>query len=335
MLAALGDALDRAERPGFVVGAALDRDGAWDDVVALAERHNALVWASPMSGRASFPESHPLFAGHLPANRERIVELLTGRDLVLVLGAPVFTYHTEGFGPYVPEGTVLWQLVNDPDMAAWAPVGNAVVASLGLGIGDLLARAAPPRRATPNGRAVPPRALPGDPIPVAYLMQTLAELRAPDSIIVEEAPSSRPTMQSYLPIHRSDTFYTCASGGLGHGLPAAVGVALGKPGKRIIALMGDGSAMYSIQALWSAAQLGLPITIVIVRNGSYQALDQFAPQFGLDHLVGSQLPDIDFVALARGHGCAGVRVERADALAAALAEALAADRPTLVEVVTA
>ncbi|PZN26784.1 MAG: benzoylformate decarboxylase, partial [Proteobacteria bacterium] len=221
----VGAALDRCARPAFVVGAAVDRDDAWEEAVALAERHQALVWVSPMSSRCSFPESHPLFAGFLPASRERIVERLAGHDVVLALGAPVFMYHIEGFGPHVPPGTELFQMIDDPDMAAWTPVGTSVVCSLRLGIRDLLARPAPPGRPAPAGRTPPPRVTAGERISVAYLMQTLADLRPADSIVVEESPSSRPTMQAYLPIDRPRSFFTCASGGLGHSLPAAVGVA--------------------------------------------------------------------------------------------------------------
>jgi len=163
-------------------------------------------------------------------------------------------------------------------------------------------------------------------------MQTLAELRPSQSIIVEEAPSSRRTMQAYLPIDRSDGFYTCSSGGLGFGVPAAVGVALGKPGQKVIGLIGDGSSMYSIQGLWTAGQLRLPITLVIIRNRRYQALEEFGSHFGLSHTPGTKLPALDFVALAAGHGIDGCRVERPDKLESVLRNALAAEKPTLVEV---
>ena len=99
VLAAIGAALDASERPAFVVGAGVDRGGAWDEVRALAERHRARVFTAPMSARCGFAEDHPQFAGFLPAMRERIVAALAGSDLVLVLGAPAFTYHVEGHGP--------------------------------------------------------------------------------------------------------------------------------------------------------------------------------------------------------------------------------------------
>ena len=323
--------LAAAERPAFVVGAAVARDDAWEEVIALAERHQAKVWVSPLSARNSFPENHRLFAGFLAADRARIVASLAGHDVVLVLGAPVFTYHVEGVGPHIPPGTQLFQLVDDPAQAAWTPVGLSVVTSLKHGVRDLLAGPAPRARAAPEKLVRPPR-LPG-PLTDAYLVQQLAALRPAGSIIVEEAPSTRGPMHDYLPILERDTFYTCASGGLGHGLPAAVGVALGRRGTKVVALLGDGSSMYSIQGLWTAAQLQLPITFIIVNNRRYEALVQFGQHFGLTRTVGTSLADIDFCGLATSQGCKAVRVDRADGLDEALRAALAAAEPTLVEVI--
>ncbi|MDQ2640798.1 MAG: benzoylformate decarboxylase [Pseudomonadota bacterium] len=331
-LAALADALARSRKPVIVVGAAVDRDGAWDDVVRLAEAHGALVWASPLIGRCGFPEDHPLFAGFLPAFREQIHQRLAGHDLLLALGAQLFTYHAEGAGPYVPEQLAVYQVSEDPDWAASAVAGQSIVGSLGAAVQALLAvpRSTPP--AAQQGRRPAPRLPLADPLTDSLLLQTLAELRSADSIVVEEAPSSREPMHDYLPILKPGTFYTCSSGGLGHALPAAVGIALAQPGKRVIALLGDGSAMYSIQALWNAAQLRLPLTVIIVNNGGYAALKFFSRRFGIAAPVGTELPGIDFVQLAQGLGCQGRRVTRAADLHAALREALAATTPTLVEV---
>jgi benzoylformate decarboxylase len=205
----------------------------------------------------------------------------------------------------------------------------------------LLARPAPPPRALPVPRAPRPRAEApgaGERMSVAYLLQTLADVRDPLSIVVEEAPSARPVMHGYLPMLHSETFYTMDSGGLGHSMPAAVGIALAKPEAKVIALIGDGSSMYSIQALYSAAQLKLPITFVIVNNGRYAALQDFAPVFGFgadDAVHGTDLPDIDFVALAAGHGCAGMRVSEAATLRATLEQALRSPVPVVVDVLVA
>jgi benzoylformate decarboxylase len=125
------------------------------------------------------------------------------------------------------------------------------------------------------------------------------------------------------------------SGGLGYSLPAAVGVALGRPGQRVIALIGDGSAMYAIQALWSAAQLRLPLTVLILKNRSYAALNMFAPAFGFApgaELPGTALPGLDFVGLAQAQGCVGLRATDAASLQALLPQALAANVPTLLDI---
>jgi benzoylformate decarboxylase len=330
LLARAATMLSAARRPVIVVGASVARDAAWEEVITLAERHQAAVWVSPLSSRNSFPERHPLFAGFLPADREKIVARLAGSDLVLALGAPVFTYHIEGHGPHIPQDSALVQLTDDPAAAARSPLGLSIVTDLKLGIGALLAASAPSRQA-PALPARPP-ALPPDHLTDRFLLQQIAALRPPGSIVVEEAPSSRSAMHDYLPMLEPDSFYTCASGGLGHGLPAAVGVALARPGRRVIALLGDGSAMYSIQGLWSAAELAVPVTFVIVNNGGYRALDEFAPHFGLTTLPGTRLPHLDFCALARAQGMEGIRVSRCAELDAALRMAFAATAPVLVEV---
>src|SRR6516164_1841758 len=295
LLAEMAEALAACARPAFVVGAGVARDDAWDEVIALSGRHRAKVWAAPNSGRNGFPEDHPLFAGFLAADRAKIVASLAGHDLILVLGAPVFTYHVEGFGLHIPEGAKLFQLVDDPVVAAWAPVGTAVVTSLKSGIRDLL-----------GGREPRPRPAPG---------------------------RRRSAMHDYLPIVDRDGFYTCTSGGLGHGLPAAIGIALARPREKVIALLGDGSSMYAIQGLWSAAQLAVGVTFVIIKNQRYEALIEFGRHFGLQRTIGTSLPDIDFCALAQGQGVKAIAVDGQDALDDALRSAFAATaRPTLVEV---
>jgi benzoylformate decarboxylase len=330
LLARAAAMLGAARHPVLIVGAGIARDAAWQEVIELAERHQAAVWVSPLSSRNSFPERHRLFAGFLPADREKIVARLEGSDLVMVLGAPVFSYHVEGQGPHIPKDAALVQLTDDPAAAARAPLGLSILGDLKLGIGALLAARAPVRPA-PTLPARAPR-VPPHRLTDRYLMQQISALRPPRSLIVEEAPSSRGAMHDHLPMLEPDSFYTCASGGLGHGLPAAVGVALARPGCRVIGLLGDGSAMYSIQGLWSAAELGLPVTFVIVNNGGYRALDEFASHFGLAAVPGTQLPHLDFCALARAQGVNGVRVSHTAELDEALRTAFAAEGPVLLEV---
>src|SRR5690606_31388701 len=129
----------QSSNPALVIGAAIDRDGAWNAVLELAERHQARAYVAPMSGRCGFPEDHPLFGGFLPAMRERIVDRLQGHDLILAIGAPVFTYHVEGRGPHLPDGAALVQLTDEPDAAARAHAGLSIICSIRQGVEDLLA----------------------------------------------------------------------------------------------------------------------------------------------------------------------------------------------------
>jgi benzoylformate decarboxylase len=325
-------ALKQSHRPAFVVGAEVDEQGAWDDVTALAERFGAAVFEAPRNYRASFPESHPLFAGFLPPHRQGVASALAGHDLALVLGAPAFTYHVETQGPFLPDGAQLVHITCDPQAAARATEGRSILGDVGAAIRSLL-KAAPAAGAPAPApvRRPPLEAAPARPIPVGYLMQTLARTRPSDSVIVEEAPSSRAAMQARLPIDTPGGFFTTASGGLGYGLPAAVGVALANPGRRTIAIIGDGSSLYAIQALWTAVQWALPLTIVIVNNGGYEALKTFGRMLQIPP-VGVELPGLDFCALARGQGCEAVRIEQGEELAAALGDAFAAPGPRLIDV---
>jgi benzoylformate decarboxylase len=335
LLTLIGDALTLCESPALVVGDAIDRSGGWADVVALAERHRARVWVAPMSSRCSFPETHRLFAGFLPAVRDRLVHCLSGHDLILVIGAPAFTYHVDSEAPWLPAGAALYQLTDDPTHAAAATAGTAAIGDIALALQSLLNRSIEFVRDFPLPQITVPRLEAAHRITTAFLMQTIDDVRDPGDVIVEEAPSARTTMHDYLPIYRSETFYTMASGGLGWGLPAAIGIKLGKPDARVIALIGDGSSMYAIQALWTAAQLALPMVIVILNNKRYAALEDFAQRFGFAKgatPVGTALDGLDFVALAEAQGCKAIRVARADQLREVLLMALASAAPILIEV---
>lgn len=331
LLAHAARALEQSTTPALVVGAAIARDGAWDEVIALAERHQAAVWVSPMSARNSFPENHALFAGFLPADRRKIVANLAAHDLIMVLGAPAFTYHVEGDGPFIPSGAQLVQLIDNPTTASWTPQGLSIFTSIKLGIEYLLRHARIVTRPAPT---VPTRAarLSNTRLTDAYLLQQIAALRPANSIIVEEAPSSRAPMHDHLPITIADGFYTCASGGLGHGLPAAMGVAMGKPGQPVIAVLGDGSSMYAIQGLWSAAKLGLPISFIIIKNNRYEALNEFGRHFGVDVIPGIDVAPLDFCGLARSQGVPAVSVTRVGELDVALRTAFETPHANLVEV---
>lgn len=163
-------------------------------------------------------------------------------------------------------------------------------------------------------------------------MATLGRLLAPEAVLVEESPSNRHELRRHVRIRRPGGFYACASGGLGFAMPAAVGVKLAQPERPVVCLVGDGSALYSPQSLWSAVQLQTAVTFVVVNNGRYAILESVAQFGGLSGLPSLELPGIDFMSLARSYGCEGVSVSDPAELEAVLASALAADAPRLVEV---
>ncbi|WP_010141165.1 benzoylformate decarboxylase [Oceanicola sp. S124] len=329
-LAGVADQLEAAADPVLVVGAGVDADGAWEAVVGLAEHYQAPVWVAPLSSRCSFPESHPLFAGFLPANEADISRRLAGHDLILTLGAPVFTYHYEMPGPIPPEGAELVQIVSDPRQAASAVCGRSLVGDLDLSLRALRAAAGAARapRSVPLRRPEPPK--PGRGISSAMALAALQRLRPASGIVVEEAPSSRDDVHDHLPIDRAGGFFATASGGLGYALPAAVGVALSDPGQTVLAVLGDGSSMYAIQGLWSAVEHRADVLFVVLNNGGYAALKGFA---GNKEVVGCDIGHLSLAALAEGQGCPAWQVSEPDALEPVLGKAFAAGGgPRLVEV---
>jgi benzoylformate decarboxylase len=302
-------------------------------MVEVAEKARAAVWVSPFSARSSFPERHPQFAGFLHASPAQLSDALRDYDLVVVIGAPVFTFHVEGHASIFDGAATLFQITDDPTSAAVTPVGASIIATMKPALTMLRDLLPETKRAMPAGRVLPPAPAAGDPIPVDFLLHTLSVAMPDDAMLVEEAPSHRPAMQKFLPMRGQDSFYTMASGGLGWSLPASVGMALGYADRRTVCLIGDGSAMYSIQALWTAAQRKLPLTVVVINNAGYGAMRSFSQVMQVRNVPGLDLPGIDFVKLAQGMGCDAVRVDKSAELAAALKRGLGLAGVSLIEVV--
>ncbi|WP_295851184.1 benzoylformate decarboxylase [Tardiphaga sp.] len=326
-------ALGKSRKPALIVGPGIDRAQAVDLMVQLAEKTKAAVWVSPFSARCSFPERHPQFAGFLHASPAQLSDALRDYDLVVVIGAPVFTFHVEGHAAIFDGDTTIFQITDDADSAAVAPVGTSIIATMKAALMLLLELLPATQRSAAPGRILPPPPVAGDPIPVDYLLHSLSKAMPADAILVEEAPSHRPAMQKFMPMRGANSFYTMSSGGLGHSLPASVGMALAHPEQRTVCLIGDGSAMYSIQALWTAAQRKLPLTVVVINNAGYGAMRSFSQVMQVRNVPGLDLPGLDFVKLAEGMGCDAVRVSKASDLAAALSRGLSYNGASLVEVI--
>ncbi|WP_284746800.1 benzoylformate decarboxylase [Amycolatopsis sp. RTGN1] len=330
-VAELAAALEAAERPAIVVGGAVDQDGAVTETVALAERLNAGVWVAPMSFRCSFPENHPLFQGFLDPERGTISDKLAAHDLVVVLGAPAFTYHVDrgrGEAPLPP----LFIVSDDEHLLARAYEGTGIRATPKLGVRALLDVVGQNSRPAPAPLQRPAKPS-GDKLTGEFVFSTLTDLLPDNAIVVEEAPSHRGVMHDHLPITQTDTgFLTIASGTLGYGVPGTVGAALGAPDRKVIGVIGDGSSMYGIQALWTAARQDLPVTILIMDNSEYAAVRIFGDSIGSEKLPSTELGGIDFAALAASMGCQGVTITEPAGLVPGLTAALDDKRPTLVHI---
>jgi benzoylformate decarboxylase len=329
----LAGRLAAARAPAVVVGPEVDDERAFDRVVALAERLRAAVWTAPTPPRCPFPTRHPLWQGVLPPSIAGVSEHLAGHDLVLVLGAPVFRYHAYRPGPWLPPGTELVAVGSDPGSAARAAFGDAIVADVATVAGQLLAalpdtdRAAPPVRTRPTAPAAEAAPLSADAV-FAELFRVLPA----GARLVNESTSNTSQFWAHLDLDRPRSLFFPAAGGLGFGLPAAVGVALADPTRPVVAVLGDGALQYGVAGLWTAVQLNLPVTFVVLRNGGYGALQSFVAQLGVEGAPGLELPDMDAVQIAAGYGMPARRVAGGEELAAELARTSACDGPRLLEV---
>lgn len=333
-LAEITASLDAARTPALVLGSAVDAAGANADAVRLAERLGAPVWIAPSPPRCPFPTTHSLFRGVLPANVAGTAKLLAGHDLVLVVGAPVFRYHHQDPGRYLAEGSRLIQVCDDPSEVTRAPFGDAYLAP----VGDTVARLAgsvAPRGTTPEARTGRAAGLDRpDRMHPDTVFRTLSDLAPEDAIHVVESTSTAESFWSNVAMRHQGSFYSAAAGALGFGLPAAVGVQLAQPGRRVIASIGDGSANFGLVGLWTAARYRVPVTFVILRNGTYGALEKFGRRLSATGLPGFDLPGIDFVRLANGYEVAAESVSTETEFRDALAKAFAADEPRLIEAQT-
>ncbi len=339
----LARALAAAQNPAMVAGAGIDRAGAWDNAVALAEHLGLPVYEEPLAPRRGFPSGHPLFRGVLKPAVPMVSQDLAGYDLILVVGAPVFTYYPYYPGPQVPPGADIYLLTDDPADAARAPVKEAFVGDLGGALSYLVTHVAArppttfPSRASEVARRRSEAARGRDRMTPAYIFNTLAAKLPEDSIIVDESITASPTLRDYLPVHRPASYFTAASGALGWAMPAAVGIKLAQPERPVVAIVGDGSAMYSIQALWTAAQWQTPVLFIVLNNGQYAILKSYTQAFypgTLSQVQGLNLPGLDLCGLAGAMGVAAERVSSPDALGPAFERGLAGGGPYLVEVMS-
>lgn len=325
-------AIEASRKLALIAGSQIEEDGAWQETIALAERLNADVYAEPIAPRWAFPRSHRLFRGGLLPAQKPLADQLAEYDTVVVLGAPVFLYYAYVPGEPIRPGTKLFQITNSPQDASAALAGTSIVGNIATAAKYLRERVRLVKRdVVPQAAPAEPR--PEHPMTTAYLFSTLAKVMPRDAIIAEECPSSKGDLDRYIRLDEPGSFYSVRSGILGFGAPAAVGLQLAHPERRVICAIGDGSLQYSVQALWSAVQSKAPVIFLVICNGNYSALEGFRKftQVG-KNVPGIDIPGIDATQIARGYGMQARAVDRAEELEAALREALEMKCPSLVSV---
>jgi benzoylformate decarboxylase len=308
-VAPLVSLLSAASSPALVVGAGADSFDTWEALVALAERLGCPVWQESFGARAGFPQDHRLFAGHLPAGRSRLRSVLAGHDLVLVVGAPAFRQYPYEPGPLVEPGTRIAVVTDDPTEAHHSPADLAVVAPLAPTVALLAAEVPSRPGSVVLSRKVPPAPpADGEPMRAAHVFAALAARLPADAVVVEESPSSRPDLHALIPARAPLGFLSAAMGGLGFALPAAAGVRLASPDRPVVALVGDGSSLYGVQALWSAARYGAGVLFVILANGRYAIMDRLAEGAG-GKPPWPSFEDVSLSGLAVALGCPARRID--------------------------
>lgn len=301
-VAGLAEALTAAARPALVLGPGVDDPLGWESTVRIAESQTLPVWIAPSPSRAPFPTRHPHFRGPLPTGIGAVAEALSGHDLVLTLGAAVFRYHQYVDGAPLAPDTRLVGVTSDPAQASRAAAGTLLVGDPSDAAARLAAR-------LPVRDAAPPAPLPGQPAPDsvdgAHSAQAILDAvdrgKPSDTVVVLEWTSAD-SLWGRLTIDRPQSYHFPANGGLGWGLPAAIGVAMAGTGRPVVALVGDGAMQYTPAALWTAARYRVPVTVVICQNGEYGALQRFSRFMGVPDAGYLDLPGLDPVSVARGYG---------------------------------
>ena len=354
--------LAAARSPVIVVGDEVGRAGAIADLVALAERLGAPVWFEGIRGHVSFPSAHPHARAALPFDAGAIRKTLADADLVLMLGGAFFeeVWYTPG-SPF-PAGAKIVHVESSARPLGYNHAGDVgLVAGMRPAIRELdcalagayddAGRAAAAARCarlagqkaadTANYKARLEKAWARDPISMPRVMAELRKATPAGAVVVEESITASVDFAAAFQFASADQYLGARGGGIGQGLAGAIGASVGHPGRPVLCVSGDGSAMYSVQALWTAAHHNLPIVFVILANREYHVLkhnlDIYRQRFDAASdkpypkmdLTG---PQIGFVEVAAGQGVPGVRITKADDIAGAIAQAFAAGGPRLVEI---
>ena len=347
-----------AKRPVIIAGHEIVVSDAFAEAAQLAEMLGCPVYDQTVLQGSHFPSEHAAYLGPLSRDQKTVRSRLEPFDTVISLGSDLLRMSVySDVEPLPPDVSIIQIGLRDWEMGKNYPAEIAVRADIKETLRVLrpliseLGGAVQSKRAAERiaqftkhnwiahrkQRAeVALTKAAAQPIDCEWLMLTITDLLPKGAIVVDEALTTAASLAAFLPIRDRYAYFGNVSGGIGWGIAAAVGVQLAQPDRRVVALLGDGSAMYSIQALWTAAHHKLPMTFVVFNNGGYRIIKQRLKLFhSTDRFIGMDLtdPPIEFAALAAALGVQGHRVETPAAFKAAFADAVAANKPTLIEVV--
>jgi benzoylformate decarboxylase len=345
-----------AKKPVILAGHEIATSDAFAEATELAETLGAPVLQQTVAWGAHFPSEHPAYLGALNRDQKHVRRVLSDYDLMLCVGADVLKMSVWSETEPLPDTTKVamiglrdWEMgKNFPaEIALRADVKETLKALVPLlkklggaklaeqakaSLAEIATRNWSAQRAQKAARVTTPTT---SPLPAEWLMMRLSDKLPKDAIVVEEGLTSTATLPSYFPFRDRNSFFGNVSGGIGWGIAAAVGVQIAEPKRRVVAVIGDGSAMYSISAIWSAANQKLPVIFLITNNEGYQILKNRLKLFhGNDTPIGMDFndPPMNIAKIAEGFGLPAERVDTAEGFDAALDRALArTDGPTLIE----
>ena len=355
------DLICASSRPMIFAGDSVCTSRAHPPLVALAEMLGAPVYLEAMADRAAFPTSHPLFAGAITRLGPNVRSIVERHDLIISIGGDLFTESLASGVDPIPSGISIIHIDDDPwQLGKNYPTAAAILGSPAAVVPELrdmvreradplfAARSAERSRVIAEAGVTRRRRLSEviddgkgkEPLRAIELLQAMGEILPADAILVDESLSSGVNLCDLVSLNDEAAYFGLRGGGIGAGLPQAIGARLGNPNRPVIAFVGDGSALFSMQSLWTAAHYKIPVTFIIVNNRSYRILKQrtralggHASRTGEFLAMDLDQPVIDFLALARGFGVAAVRVTNVDGLRAAFADQRSMFEPRLIEVV--
>ena len=354
----LADRLLAARRPVLLAGHEIATSDALEEAAAVAEALGAPVYQQTVCDGAHFLSEHPAFMGGLSREQRDVRETLAPYDLMFCMGSDVLRMSVFSETDPLPDGMALVQIgLRDWEMGKNYPAEIALRADVKETLAALADTIGRKRGAEGEGKAAEALAALGTsnwsakrealrartlaradvtPIPPELAMLRIVDALPDDAVIVEEGILSGRSLPALYPFRDSRALFGLGSGGIGFAMAGAVGVQMALKHRPVVAVVGDGSAMYSVQALWTAANARLPITYVIANNGGYRIIKERLKAFhGVEQYTGMEFkdPPIDFTGLARSMGVAAHRIADPDEIEPAIAESTRRDGPTLLDVV--